>query len=307
MDNSGNVDLSGISGANVYIAFQYVSSGTSGGSAATWRLDGVNVFVQAGPADWVINEILADPAGDISGDANGDGTRDFGQDEFVEIYNNSGADVDVSGWTLSDGYGVRHIFPAGTVVPASCDIVVFGGGAPTGAFGGSVVQTASSGALGLNNTGDSLTLFNGSGNAAVYAYGGEGGDNQSLTRVPDITGADPLVKHTTAAGSGGKLFSPGTMVDGTKFAGCSIVNKIHEIQGSGLVSPLIGSTVNTEGIVVGDFQEIGQFGGFHVQEEHADVDADPATSEGIFVYNYSTEVSVGDIVQVTGIVADTID
>ena len=94
------------------------------------------------------------------------------------------------------------------------------------------------------------------------------------------------------------------MVDGTKFAGCTTVNKIHEIQGSGLVSPLVGSTVNIEGIVVGDFQEIGQFGGFHVQEEDADVDADPATSEGIFVYNYSTHVSVGDIVQVTGMVAE---
>ncbi|MCB9445919.1 MAG: ExeM/NucH family extracellular endonuclease [Ardenticatenaceae bacterium] len=80
--------------------------------------------------------------------------------------------------------------------------------------------------------------------------------------------------------------------------------KIHEIQGNGLASPVVGEQVLIEGVVVGDFQELGQFGGFHVQEEDADADADPATSEGIFVYNYSNAVSIGDIVQVVGTVAE---
>jgi predicted extracellular nuclease len=310
--DSGDVDLSGVSGTNAYIAFWYVSSGTGGGSAANWRLDAINIFEQVLVGDWVLNEIHADPASDLSGDANGDGTRHSGQDEFVEIFNNSGADVDVGGWTLSDGYGVRHTFPAGTVVPASCAIVVFGGGTPTGAFGGSVIQTASTGALGLNNGGDSVTLFDGSGDVAAYSYGGEGGDNQSLTRDPDITGPEPLVKHTTATGSGGALFSPGTMVDGSKFAGCVLVNLIHDIQGSGPASPLEGSAVTIEGIVVGDFQnnaqlDNGDLRGFYVQEEDADADADPLTSEGVFVYDgYSpgTDVMVGDFVRVKGQVAE---
>ncbi len=168
----------------------------------------------------VINEINADPAGDITGDANGDGTRDSSQDEFVEIVNSSGNALDISGWTVSDGFGVRHTFPANTIVPDQCSIVVFGGGTPTGSFGGAVVQTASTGSVGLNNSGDTVTLNDGAIDQATANYGSEGGANQSLTRDPDITGAT-FVQHTGATGSGGALFSPGTQIDGTSFAGCA--------------------------------------------------------------------------------------
>ncbi|MCP4427888.1 MAG: ExeM/NucH family extracellular endonuclease [Chloroflexi bacterium] len=255
----------------------------------------------------VINEFQADPASDLSGDANGDGVRDSGDDEFIEIVNVSGGDLDISGWTLSDGFGLRHTFPVGTVIADSCSVVVFGGGTPAGAFGGSVVQTASEGALGLNNSGDTITLNNGASDL-IYDYGSEGGNNQSLTRDPDITGPDPLALHSTATGSGGALFSPGTMIDGALFSGCEAppppISKIHNIQGNGPSSPLVGATVMIEGVVVGDFQDVGEFGGFHVQEEDADADGDPETSEGIFVYHYSTAVAVGDVVQVTGTVAE---
>jgi len=188
--------------------------------------------------------------------------------------------------------------------------VVFGGGTPTGEFGTSVVQTASSGALGLNNGGDSVTLSDGVNSAAVVSYGGEGGDNQSLTRDPDITGPEPLVKHSTATGSGGALFSPGTMIDGSNFDGCP-GKKIHQVQGSGDESPLVGKTVIIEGIVVGDFQDKvganGDLNGFFVQEEDADADTDPATSEGIFVYqgsNPSVDLLIGDLVRVEGPVSE---
>lgn len=76
---------------------------------------------------------------------------------------------------------------------------------------------------------------------------------------------------------------------------------IHDIQGSGLSSPMNGTTgVTIEGIVVGDYQGTGQFGGYHVQEQDSDADADPATSEGIFVFNTAFPVSVGDKVRVIG-------
>lgn len=262
------------------------------------------------PSDWVINEVNADPDS-TAGDANGDGTPHFSDDEFLEIVNIGTSEADISGWTISDGFGVRHTFPSGTVVPASCSVVVFGGGTPTGKFGYSVVQTASSGTLGLNNGGDTVTLFNGVGNVAAYSYGGEGGDNQSLTRDPDVTGPEPLVQHTTAAGSGGALFSPGTMVDGTSFDGCP-GKKIHQVQGSGADSPYVGKTVIIEGIVVGDFQDgasgtNGDLNGFFVQEEDLDADADPLTSEGIFVYDGSSpavDVAIGDLVSVTGPVSE---
>ena len=169
----------------------------------------------------VINEIHADPDS-VLGDANGDGVVDVQDDEFVEIVNLSGSIVDISGWTLNDLVGVRHTFPAGTLVQDECALLVFGGGVPSGDFGGSLVQTSSNHLLGLNNTGDSLTLYDLTATAVLsYTYGSEGGDNQSLTRDPDITGLDPLVKHSTATGSNGRLFSPGTRIDGTGFGGCS--------------------------------------------------------------------------------------
>lgn len=247
---------------------------------------------------WVINEILADPATDISGDANGDGVRDSADDEFIEIYNNTGNAVDISGWTVSDAVGVRHTFPLGSVIPDQCPVVIFGGGTPTGTFGGAVIQTASSGSIGLNNGGDDITLNDGTNNIAIYSYGSEGGNDQSLTRDPDITGTFAL--HSNATGSNGTLFSPGTMVDGSLFPGCSlepVVKEIYEIQGSGLSSPFANQTVTTDSNVV---TAVGT-DGFFIQTPSERIDVDENTSNGIFVYtNNAPSVSVGDLVDVTG-------
>jgi len=77
--------------------------------------------------------------------------------------------------------------------------------------------------------------------------------------------------------------------------------KIHTIQGSGTRSAEIGNTHTISGVVVGDFQADTQLKGFFVQEEDADIDDDPTTSEGLFVYNPGgTDVNVGDLVRVTG-------
>ena len=80
--------------------------------------------------------------------------------------------------------------------------------------------------------------------------------------------------------------------------------RIHDIQGNGLTSPLTGTIKVIEGIVVGDYQAAGQLGGFFVQEEDIDADADPATSEGIFVFNSASPVAVGDKVRVKGTVTE---
>ncbi|MEZ4863123.1 MAG: ExeM/NucH family extracellular endonuclease [Caldilineaceae bacterium] len=78
---------------------------------------------------------------------------------------------------------------------------------------------------------------------------------------------------------------------------------IHAVQGGGATSPELNKTVTIEGIVVGDFQDTRtQLRGFFVQEEAADQDADPATSEGIFVFDngFGVDVAVGDQVRVRG-------
>jgi predicted extracellular nuclease len=88
--------------------------------------------------------------------------------------------------------------------------------------------------------------------------------------------------------------------------------KISTIQGSTNTSPLANSVVTFTAIVTGDFQNENatdtRLGGFFVQEEDADADADPTTSEGIFVYEgtgvTTSNVAVGDLVTVTGNVVE---
>ncbi|HSK79401.1 MAG TPA: IPTL-CTERM sorting domain-containing protein [Thermoanaerobaculia bacterium] len=77
---------------------------------------------------------------------------------------------------------------------------------------------------------------------------------------------------------------------------------IHDIQGPGSSSPIVGSSVTTRGIVTGV-----KSNGFFIQEPDALVDADPATSEGILVFVNAAPPAaavVGALVQVTGTVAE---
>jgi uncharacterized protein len=75
---------------------------------------------------------------------------------------------------------------------------------------------------------------------------------------------------------------------------------IHDIQGSGLSTPIPG-TVTTRGVVVGDFEGSTGLQGFYLQGEDATADADPQTSEGIFVFTGSANlVNAGSLVRVTG-------
>ncbi len=269
--------------------------------AANFVFDFTTVAAPVG--GWVINEIHADPHATL-GDANGDGVVNTTQDEFVELVNVSGAAVDISGWTLSDAISVRHTFPANTVVLDQCPVVIFAGGSPTGAFGGATVQVASSGQLGLNNTGDTVTLKNGATTIVTYTFGSEGNTDQALTRDPDLTGLDPLIRHTLANGAAGRRFSPGTMIDGSQFPGCPsliLTKEIFEIQGSGLTSSFAGQTIATTNNLVTALRSDG----FFIQTPNARADVDAQTSNGIFVFMGSApNVSVGDLVDVTGTVIE---
>ncbi len=81
---------------------------------------------------------------------------------------------------------------------------------------------------------------------------------------------------------------------------------IHQVQGSGLASPMVGATVEIQGVVVGAYPGTNGFQGLHVQEEDADQDADPATSEGIFIFepNGGATYAVGDLVRIKGQVTE---
>ena len=81
------------------------------------------------------------------------------------------------------------------------------------------------------------------------------------------------------------------------------ITKIHSVQGTGAGSPLAGSTVTVQGVVVADLQAAGQWGGFYLQEEDADAAADPAgaeASDGVFIAHTALNVVAGDVVTATG-------
>lgn len=102
----------------------------------------------------LVSEVMPNP----TADSNADGEHDTTDDEYVEIVNAGAATLDLTGWTLSDGFAVRHRFPADTLIPPGGALVVFGGGTAELVAGTTIMQVASSGALGLNNTGDSVRL-----------------------------------------------------------------------------------------------------------------------------------------------------
>ncbi len=85
-----------------------------------------------------------------------------------------------------------------------------------------------------------------------------------------------------------------------------VVAFIHDVQGNGAATPIPGSTVSVEGVVIGNYQGANKLSGFFLQEEDADADADPATSEGIFVFCSScpTPVAEGQRVRATGAVSE---
>lgn len=171
----------------------------------------------------IFNEILYDPSNvGLDGDANGDGIYSQTEDEFIEIFNNTSLPQNFGGFTLSDlviagnTSTIRFTFPAGTIIPPKKSVVVFGGGTPTGTFGGAtVLKCTTTNGLSLGNSGEKILFKDPSGNVLQTFDSDALSDNpnESYTRNPDITGN--FMQHNSA--TPGKLFSPGTKINGSPF------------------------------------------------------------------------------------------
>ena len=126
-----------------------------------------------------------------------------------------------------------------------------------------------------------LPLLN-AGQPQVNESGGGDKDNQSSQRCPNGTGGarntDTYAQYAPTPGAENTCVTPVTFV------------KIHDVQGNGSASPLVGQTVAIEGIVVGDFQDgaggtNGDLMASTFRKRMLMQIADPLTSEGVFVYN----------------------
>ncbi len=137
----------------------------------------------------------------------------------------SGAERDLTGVTLWDEILVRHVFAAGTTMPAGGVMVVYGGGNPRCDMPDGVqVVTASTGNLALSNF-DSVILKDAA-NSELLRMSYERLDHgeQSLTLEPDLDDTDPrpersagYLPHSVADERDNSAFSPGTRLDGTPF------------------------------------------------------------------------------------------
>lgn len=282
---------------------------------------------------------LAPPASAESGDLLfSEYIEGVSNNKALEIYNPTTAPIDLA----AAEYSVQLYFNGGTsaglTVPltgtiAPDDVFVLAHSAANPAILAAADQTSGSGFF---NGDDAIVLVKG--DAVVDAIGQFGFDPGSewgagLTSTSDNTlrrAADTCVGDSDATNA----FDPavgwsGFATDaseglGTHDADCALdpapqpdpdpdpvadctleVVTIGSVQGTGAASPVVGQSVRVEGVVVGDFQQAGSLSGYFLQSTSPD--EDPLTSEGVFVYapgDAPVDVSVGDIVNVAGVVSE---
>ena len=158
------------------------------------------------------------------------------------------------------------------------------------------------------------------GTVLAAQYDGQPFAPGGASRIPDGTDTDTaadwirndydgagLAGFTGTPDAGEALNTPGAanaivVVPPPPLADCEApVVSIGSVQGPTDVSPAVGTTVEIEGVVVGDFQT-GGFDGYYIQDAGDD---DPATSDGIFVFAPGgIEVAPGDEVHVVGEVSE---
>jgi predicted extracellular nuclease len=122
-----------------------------------------------------------------------------------------------------------------------------------------------------------------------------------LFGIPGFTGTQMIGEAVNTPGASNEIIT----IVVPPFGMCGDpATAIHDVQGNGASSPLTGLVAIIEGVVVSNFQGPNQIGGYHVQEQDAEVDADSLTSEGIYVFDNVNTPAVGDVVRVEGIVTE---
>jgi predicted extracellular nuclease len=236
---------------------------------------------------------------------NGDTNAELNETFFVNVTNVS------SGVTVGDGQGQGTITNDDAILPVLSinDVTITEGNSGTGTA--SFTVSLSSPALAGGVTFDIATA-DGTATVADNDYAGRTLTGQSIAEAGNSFSFDVTVNGDTKPEGNETFFVNITNVSGAAVSDAqglgTIVNDdltpIYTIQGSGAATTLTGSVI-TEGIVVGDYEGgvSPQIRGFFIQD--AVGDGNPATSDGLFVYNGSNNnVALGDLVRVTGTVSE---
>jgi predicted extracellular nuclease len=138
------------------------------------------------------------------------------------------------------------------------------------------------------------------------------------TRAAALSAQTFLIGADGESSSSGSTFRTGNvltslnpicLVQGVGAPTCAKLTEIGTIQGTASSSSLVATAPTFEGVVVGDFQNsvgppiVTKLNGFFVQDSDGDGNAN--SSDGIFVFAPTApDLAVGDIVRVTGTVAE---
>ncbi len=238
---------------------------------------------------------------------NGDTTPETNETFFVNVTN-------VTGAVVTDGQG------QGTIVNDDAapnltinDVTLNEGNAGTTTFTFTVSLSAPAGAGGVTFD---IATANGTATAGSD-YTAKSLTGQMIPAGSSTYTFDVLVNGDTTPETDETFFVNVTNITnaiGVDTQGLgTIVNDditfIHDVQGNGAATPIPGATVTVEGIVTANFQGANKLKGFFLQEEDTDADADPNTSEGIFIFcnTCPTAVAEGQRVKATGTVSEFTD
>ncbi len=132
------------------------------------------------PSPLTIISILPVPVTDMDGDG-----MVGGCDESIVIENTSSAPIDVSGYTIDDGAGLRHVFPAGSSVPANGTLTLYSSDLNGTVFASNCSASSASGTW--NNGGDSAMLLDPNGVLiSSLAYSINPGDDVAVTQAAAV-------------------------------------------------------------------------------------------------------------------------
>ncbi len=260
--------------------------------------------------------------------------------DFIELFNRGSAPVSLSGWSVqyasATGTSWQVTSLSGSIAPGQYYLVQQAQGSggttalPTPDATGNIALSATAGKVALVNTTTALTgacptagvvdfvgfgstanCFEGSGPTAApgnttAVLRVAGGCTDTDNNAADFATGAPTPRNTSAPLNpcGGAPTPTPTPTEPP--AACALPDTpIGEVQGSTETSPKAGQSVTVQGVVVGDYEGPSpNLRGFYLQEM-TQVDSDPLTSEGIFVFNGdNNRVSLGQVVQVTGNVSE---
>jgi uncharacterized protein len=244
--------------------------------------------------------------------------------DFVELANRGSAAVDLTGWSVQYHSGgatgtwqVTQL--TGSIAPGAFYLVAEAKGAggtqplPDAQAGGTIALSATAGTVALVSTTTALTCTDsascqsasvdlaGFGTAAIRETAPAAGASNTASvqrddkpdtddNSADFVAGAPTPGAANASGGGGTgTGEPGPL-------------RVHDIQGGGWLSAHDNEKVaNVPGIVTA-VRTAGSSRGYWIEDPAPD--ADPATSEGVFVFASSPGVAVGDSVLVSGTVKD---